>query len=48
MSGFYGSYPQSCGYGWSKEATEPGNDIFVKTVCEVKRVLPSLFNIKVV
>ncbi|XP_057319385.1 calpain-A isoform X4 [Microplitis mediator] len=47
MSGFYGSYPQSCGYGWSKEATEPGNDIFVKTVCEVKRVLPSLFNIKV-
>ncbi|XP_034934103.1 calpain-A isoform X3 [Chelonus insularis] len=48
--GYYGNYPQSCGYGWniqSNEPTEPGNDVFVKKVCEVKRVLPSLSNIKV-
>ncbi|XP_011304763.1 calpain-A isoform X5 [Fopius arisanus] len=43
----YGNYEQPCGYGWNEAATQPGNDVFVKKECQVKRVLPSLFAIKV-
>lgn len=48
MGDYYGNYPQACGYGWSEHAVQPGIDVFVKEVCEVKKTLPSLFNIKVV
>ncbi|KAK0096665.1 hypothetical protein PV326_004775 [Microctonus aethiopoides] len=47
MGDYYGNNSQACGYGWNTQAIEPGVDVFVKTICEVKKTLPSLFAIKV-
>lgn len=50
--GYYGNYPQPCGFGWNVHANEPaagpGDDVFIKKECIAKRTLPSLFAIKVV
>ena len=51
MSGFrcddMGGYDDAEGEGYGR-AIEPGLDVFIKKAVEVKRILPSLFNIKVV
>lgn len=52
--GYYygGCPPYDGGYGTYAGASEPhdnpGLDVFIKKAAEVKRILPSLFNIKVV
>ena len=49
MGDYYGNCPPyEGGYGNYAGASQPGLDIFIKKAVEVKRILPSLFNIKVV